>query len=118
MCLSSLVYIYSSPPMAMQCSGNEVLLFIFFSSNDPLKKKTKRVSCFCVAVDRDKETAVHCAVEEGHADVLKVLIQNGADVPTGEQDEWTLLHRAAARLDEHLDVVNVLIAGIPYPDDL
>ena len=29
---------------------------------------------------KDKWTALHCAALKGHVDVVKVLIQNGADV--------------------------------------
>ena len=44
----------------------------------------------------------------GHVDVVKVLIQNGADVNAVDKDKWTAL---AQRMQEagHVDVVKVLI---------
>ena len=44
---------------------------------------------------------------EGHVDVAKVLIQNGADVNAVDKDKWTALHFAAEK--GHVDVAKVLI---------
>ena len=53
-----------------------------------------------------KRTALHIAALNGHADIAKVLRQNGADVNAVEKDKWT--HHAAAQ-EGHIDVVKVLI---------
>ena len=56
---------------------------------------------------KDKKTALHVAAKNGHVDVAKVLIQNGADVNAVEKDKWTALHLAAR--NGHVDVAKVLI---------
>ena len=43
---------------------------------------------------------------DGHVDVAKVLIQNGADV-SSKKTNWTALHIAAEK--GHVDVAKVLI---------
>ena len=43
----------------------------------------------------------------GHVDVAKVLIQNGADVNAVDWNKWTALHFAA--WEGHVDVAKVLI---------
>ena len=40
-------------------------------------------------------TSLFVAAERGHVDVMKVLIQNGADVNAVDEDEETALHKAA-----------------------
>ena len=47
------------------------------------------------------------AAQKGHVDVVKVLIQNGADVNAVEEYKETALHTAA--LNGHVDVAKVLI---------
>ena len=52
-------------------------------------------------------TALHSAVDEGHPDVVQVLIDAGASVKTKDQDGRSPLH-CASRLG-HLDIVKMLI---------
>ena len=56
---------------------------------------------------KEKETALHIAAWYGHADVVKVLIQNGADVNAVDDDKQTALHKAAEF--NRIDVVKVLL---------
>ena len=51
-----------------------------------------------------KWTALHF---EGHVDVAKVLIQNGADVNAVDKDKWR--RHFTTQLNGHVDVVKVLI---------
>ena len=52
-------------------------------------------------------TALHIAAKNGHVDVAKVLIQNGADVNAVQKDRWTVLDLAVKF--GHIDFVKVLI---------
>ena len=57
-----------------------------------------------------KRTALHFAAKNGHVDVAKVLIQNGADVNAVEKDkDGTALHGARSLTNGHVDVAKVLI---------
>ena len=58
-------------------------------------------------VQKDNWIALHYAAQDGHVDVAKVLIRNGADVNAKDSDGETALHMAAE--DGHVDVVKVLI---------
>ena len=53
-----------------------------------------------------KTNRLHLAAHKGHVDVVKVLIQNGADVNTVTENKWTALHHSAKH--GHVDVVKVL----------
>jgi hypothetical protein len=59
------------------------------------------------AVDDHEWTALHWAAENGRVDVVKVLIQNGADLNAVDINKCTALHRAAE--DGHVDVVKLLL---------
>eukprot|EP00163_Fabomonas_tropica_P006318 TRINITY_DN158_c0_g1_i3.p1 TRINITY_DN158_c0_g1~~TRINITY_DN158_c0_g1_i3.p1 ORF type:complete len:206 (+),score=38.73 TRINITY_DN158_c0_g1_i3:508-1125(+) len=54
-------------------------------------------------------TALHYAASKGHEDVVKFLIESGADVDALDDYKATALHRAAAR--GRLDVVKQLVAS-------
>ena len=56
---------------------------------------------------KDKWTALHCSAYKGYADVVKVLIENGADVNAVQKDKWSALHFVAR--NGYVDVVKVLI---------
>ena len=56
---------------------------------------------------KDKCTALHLAAANGHVDVVKVLIQNGADVNAVDEYKFTALHLAARH--GHVDIAKVLI---------
>ena len=45
--------------------------------------------------DNDGRTALHSAAQEGHLDVTKYLISQGAEVNKGDNDGWTAFHGAA-----------------------
>ena len=59
------------------------------------------------ATDEDERTPMHFAALKGHADVAKVLIQNGADVNAVNDDNLTPLYYTARH--GHVDVAKVLI---------
>ena len=52
-------------------------------------------------------SALRHAAKQGHVDVVKVLIRNGANVNAVDKDIWKALHYAASR--GHIDVAKVLI---------
>ena len=60
-------------------------------------------------LDDEIQTGQHFtwAAWHGHVDVVKVLIQNGADVNAVAVNKWTALHFAAE--NGHVDVAKVLI---------
>ena len=59
------------------------------------------------AVNGWKLTALHCAAENGHTDLAKVLLQNGTDVNAVNRMKVTALHITAEK--GHADIVKVLI---------
>ena len=59
------------------------------------------------AVDAEKRSALYIAAENGHADVVKVLCQYGADVDTGNTEETSSALYIAAE-EGHVDVVKLL----------
>jgi ankyrin repeat protein len=58
-------------------------------------------------LDRYDWKAIHFAALSGHADVVMLLIQNGADVNAVNKDKWTSLHLAAWK--SHVEVAKLLI---------
>ena len=58
-------------------------------------------------IDRFGSKALHYATSNGHVDVAKLLIKNGADVNAVETCNRTSLHAAAG--NGHIDVVKLLI---------
>jgi ankyrin repeat domain-containing protein 50 len=46
---------------------------------------------------------LHLPAQNGHAEVVKFLAEQGADVKAKENDGWTLLHRTAG--NGHVEVV-------------
>ena len=54
------------------------------------------------AVDIYKRTALHFAAGEGHADVVKVLIQNGVDVNAVDDEKATALYDAIFACRSHV----------------
>ena len=68
--------------------------------------------------DSNNETALHCAVTEGHPDVVQVLIHAGADIDTKNEDGDSPLHRAST--SGVLEIVKMLLragAGVNVTDD-
>ena len=59
------------------------------------------------AVDAEKRSALYIAAENGHADVVKVLCQYGADVDNGNTEETSSALYIAAE-EGHVDVVKLL----------
>ena len=61
-------------------------------------------------VKRYGYTALHLAAEDGHVDVVKVLLQNGADVNAVDSKDQTALQMAA-----RWDVAIVLVQNGAVP---
>ena len=59
------------------------------------------------ASKKEKKKALYRAAENGHAEIAKVLIQNGANVNAVDKNKRTALYRAAS--NGHVDVAKVLI---------
>ena len=55
----------------------------------------------------DEATPLHLASEEGHVDVARILVEQGADVTAQDKDGSTPLHRASER--GHLDLARFLV---------
>ena len=47
--------------------------------------------------DNDGWTALLASAQEGHLDVTKYLISQGAEVNKGDKNGWTALHASAQR---------------------
>jgi hypothetical protein len=62
------------------------------------------------AMDFEARTALHLAAEEGHADVVAVLLSQGAQANTSAQDGKTPLLAACA--EGHLGVVQMLLQHV------
>ncbi len=57
--------------------------------------------------DRDGQTALHLAVENGHIDIVRVCLENGANVNHFNSNLITPLHLAAT--SGKLDIAQVLV---------
>ena len=69
--------------------------------------------------DSSDETALHCAVQSGHPDVVQVFIDTGADIDTRNEDGHSPLHSASD--SGALEVVKMLVeagAGVNATDDV
>ena len=51
-------------------------------------------------------TALHFAAENGHLDIVKKLVENGADINKANNQGWTALHLAAANNPEMVAVLS------------
>ncbi|PVH76897.1 ankyrin, partial [Cadophora sp. DSE1049] len=52
-------------------------------------------------------TALHYASAQGHAEVIGILLEAGADIDAVDEDGWTALHVAADC--GHIDVLMLLV---------
>jgi ankyrin repeat protein len=57
--------------------------------------------------DKDNWTPLHWAAHKGHVDVIRLLLEKGANVNAQDKDRWTPLHWPAVRRD--VDVVRLLL---------
>ncbi|KAH9846824.1 ankyrin [Lenzites betulinus] len=64
------------------------------------------------APDENGYTALHLAADRGHADVVKVLLERGADRDIKDEDEFTA--RELAEVAGHNEIVN-LLSDTPNP---
>eukprot|EP00752_Nemacystus_decipiens_P011987 g10627.t1 len=65
-----------------------------------------------------RHSVLHAAAEERHIDVMRVLIERGADVNAVDWYQWTPLHQAALlNRDETIDVLVEAGANIEARDD-
>eukprot|EP01103_Thecamoeba_quadrilineata_P013917 TRINITY_DN39_c2_g1_i1.p1 TRINITY_DN39_c2_g1~~TRINITY_DN39_c2_g1_i1.p1 ORF type:complete len:738 (+),score=135.33 TRINITY_DN39_c2_g1_i1:123-2336(+) len=66
-----------------------------------------------VVLDSHQQTPLHVAALEGRYDVVKYLIDSGAEVNARDKNNWTALHCSAAtqgeRTEAHLDVCELLL---------
>ncbi len=53
------------------------------------------------------ETALHCTSEEGHLEIVKFLVESGADKDAKGSKDWTPLHFASR--DGHMEIVKFLV---------
>ena len=87
-----------APVLAACRSGDEAALqqFVLVPANRELLDEAAE----------DTYTLMHCAAEAGHANIVKLLLANGATRSALDEDKQTPLHLATA--SGHLDVVKVL----------
>ena len=57
--------------------------------------------------DRFGATPLHSAVMNGHIEIARLLLQNGADVNAKDNDGYTPLHWAA--FQGHIDILHLLV---------
>lgn len=57
--------------------------------------------------NRDGETPLHWAALSGHANIVDILVKNGANVNAQTRDKWTPLHWAA--LKGHIRIAEILL---------
>ena len=64
------------------------------------------------AKGQDGATPLRCAVQEGHARVVEVLLSRGASFLDKDEDGLTMLHCAAS--EGHQAVVNLILTHAPW----
>ncbi len=60
-----------------------------------------------IALDKSRKTPLHIAIESGHNNIVKFLIDNGADTTASDVKGQTSIHFAA--IHEQLDVIKYLL---------
>ena len=66
-----------------------------------------RRNCNINAVNKNKETALHCAILEKHLEVIKTLIENQVDINMQDEHGDTALHLATK--NHHIDILKLLM---------
>ncbi len=59
------------------------------------------------SVDAEKQTPLHWASGKGHVEVVKLLLEKGADLIAANSSGWTPLHWASE--NGHVEVVKLLL---------
>ena len=60
-------------------------------------------------------TALHLAIQEGHTDIARLLIEKGADLNVKHSNGWTALHFAVQK--GHKEIVVLLLSSGAYKAD-
>ena len=68
---------------------------------------TKPSSANVSVVDDEGNTLLHWAAAGGHLEIVRFLLENGADVEARSRDGFTPLHSVAQ--EDHADVLELLI---------
>ena len=86
--------------------GSEELFFSAVKSGNLEKIKELLDKVDINFKDRNEATALHIAVENGHTDIVKLLIRKGIDVDHKDRNEATALHIAVE--NNHVSIIKAL----------
>ena len=83
---------------------------------DEVRKRLQQNRDDVTICDASGNTPLHLAAEKGYAEMVKLLIDHGADLnkPNYDPPKWAPLHFAA--YEGHADVVGLLVASGAVPD--
>jgi ankyrin repeat protein len=83
---------------------------------DDVRKRLQQNPNDVHLADANGNSALHLAAEKGFTEMVKLLIDNGADLNAANADppKWSPLHYAA--YEGHADVVGLLVASGAIPD--
>ena len=70
---------------------------------------TNGINIEAADADSDGETALMHASSQGHTDIVKLLLANGADIETADENGYTALMMAS--LPGHTETVEILLAN-------
>ena len=87
--------------------ANEIIAFYGkYGKLEEIKQLIEKIDVnFC---DYDKRTPLHLASSEGHSEIVKLLLQNGAKV---KKDRWgnTPIHEIEKKEGEHYNMIRNLL---------
>jgi len=91
---------------AAEC-GNDILQAAATGHLGGVRHLLRTVPGAVAATNRGGATALHCAADEGHAEICRVLLAAGADVDARAEEGSTPLHYAAYK--GHVETVKLLL---------
>jgi len=93
--------------MAFFARADEIHEAVQSGNLEKVKALVKLHAEWLISPDQNKKTPLHVALESGHADIAKYLVDQGADINLKDKDKNSPLHNAAYL--GNLEIVDLLL---------